>query len=61
MIESVVLYKAGQVGYFRGVSVRYKDGAHRSYSFNRMPKTLYDFILREDVKAYENEFSVLYR
>lgn len=54
MIESVRIFKKG-----KGVNVRYKSG--NTKMFIDIPQTVLDFILREDVKAYENEDSILYR
>jgi len=54
MIESVTLYRIG-----KNVEVRYKNGYHRMY--HEIPQNAIDFILREDVKAFENQISVMYR
>ena len=54
MIESVKIYKNN-----RTVEVRYQSGNKKTHmDLNEKEMA---FILREDVKAYESEISVLYR
>ena len=54
MIESVTVYKNN-----RTVETRYQNG-HKRTHLNLTEKEL-AFILRNDVKGYENEMSILYR
>ena len=54
MIESIRVYKNN-----RTVETRYQNG-HKETHLNITEKEL-DFILRNDVKGYENEMSILYR
>lgn len=54
MIESVRVYKNS-----RAVEIRYKSGKHVN-TFG-LPKTALAFILRIDVKAFENKDSILYK
>ncbi len=55
MIKSVLIFKNG------GVNVRYENGKRADYSKKNTPKSVTNFILREDVKAYENDYSVMYK
>lgn len=54
MIESVRVYKGN-----RTVETRYQSGHKRTHS--NLTETELAFILRNDVKGYENEMSILYR
>ena len=54
MIENIRVYKNN-----RTVEVRYQNG-HKETHLNITEKEL-AFILRNDVKGYENETSILYR
>lgn len=54
MIESVKIYKNN-----RTVEVRYQSGNKKTHM--DLNKREIAFILREDVKAFENEIGILYR
>lgn len=54
MIESVTLFKNNNT-----VVVRYKSGNLKT--FMKISDKVMNFILRENVKAFENEISTLYR
>jgi hypothetical protein len=54
MIESVRIYKNN-----RTVEVRYQSGNKKTHMDLNDKETA--FILREDVKAFENEYSIMYR
>lgn len=54
MIESVRIYKNS-----RTVDIRYMCGKH--VTVWELPKTALKFILRIEVKAFENDDSILYR
>lgn len=54
MIESVMVYKNN-----RTVETRYQSGAKRTH-LNINEKEL-AFILRNDIKGFENEMGILYR
>lgn len=54
MIESVTIFKNNKT-----VIIRYQSGNVKTMM--RLPEKAMGFILMEDVKAFENENSVLYR
>lgn len=54
MIESVMIFKNNNT-----VIIRYESGNKKTY-MNITDKAM-NFILREEVKAFENENSILYR
>ena len=54
MINSVTVFKANKT-----VIIRYENGCRKTYM--TLSDKAMDFILREDVKAFENEESILYR
>ena len=59
MIEKITIFKKN--GHMNGVEIRYANGGAKNYSFNNMPQTAMNFILREDVKAFENEWCIWYK
>lgn len=54
MIESVTLFKNSTT-----VIIRYKSGCLKT--FTKLSEKATNFILQENVKAFENEVSILYR
>lgn len=54
-IANVMIFKNG------GASIRYKSGKSCDYSMNTLPQSAMDFILQENVKAYENDFFTIYK
>lgn len=59
MIKAVIHFKNNN-----GYSVIYEDKKRkytRSFCERKVPKTAIDFILKENVKSFENDFSVMYQ
>lgn len=54
MIKNVIIYKSG------GLTIRFDNGLLRSYPKRKMPESALNFILREDVKGYENNQFIKY-
>ena len=54
MIENVMIFKNNNT-----VIIRYESGNTKTYM--HITEKVMEFILREDVKAFENEYTILYR
>lgn len=54
MIENVMIFKNNNT-----VIIRYESGNTKTYM--HIPEKAMKFILREDVKGFENEHTILYR
>lgn len=59
MIKHVTIKKNNNIPN-GGVFVRYESGKTASFSFNKMPESVIDWIVKPEVKAFEDEALAYY-